>query len=297
MATELPINRVLTKEELSSCLQRSNTRALVVLIGNYAIIAFAFALTIVWPNPLTILISVLLLGARQLGLEVLNHDCAHGVFFSNRRVNELVGHWLCGGPVNTNLYRYRDYHLQHHRHAGTEKDPDLALALTYPARKDSVRRKVLRDLSGRTGIRDTWRQLRKMRPLRNAPFLITHVVMISVLTASGAPWAYLLWWGGYFFVYPLVTRLRFMGEHGVALDRLSRDARENTATTLVSGWERILIAPNFVNYHLEHHLLAGVPCYHLAKFHRLLAERDYFGDIDCITRGYANVLRKATLPA
>ncbi|MCH8143027.1 MAG: fatty acid desaturase family protein [Proteobacteria bacterium] len=140
MATELPINRVLTKEELSSCLQRSNTRALVVLIGNYAIIAFAFALTIVWPNPLTILISVLLLGARQLGLEVLNHDCAHAVFFKNRRVNELVGHWLCGGPVNTNLYRYRDYHLQHHRHAGTEKDPDLALALTYPARRAPRRR-------------------------------------------------------------------------------------------------------------------------------------------------------------
>ncbi|MCZ6619752.1 MAG: fatty acid desaturase, partial [Gammaproteobacteria bacterium] len=224
-------------------------------------------------------------------------DCAHSVFFKNRRVNELVGNWLCGGPVNTNLYRYRDYHLQHHRYAGTEKDPDLALALTYPARRDSVRRKILRDLSGRTGIRDTWRQLRKMRLERNAPFLITHVVMIGVLTAVGAPWAYLLWWAGYLFVYPLVTRLRFMGEHGVAVDRLSADARENTATTLVSLWERVLIAPNFVNYHLEHHLLAGVPCYHLAKFHQLLARREYFRGVDCITRGYGNVLRKATLAA
>ena len=79
------------------------------------------------------------------------------------------------------------------------------------------------------------------------------------MTAFGAPWAYLLWWGGYLFVYPLVTRLRFMGEHGVAVDRLSADARENTATTLVSLWERILIAPNFVNYHLEHHMYPTVP--------------------------------------
>ena len=88
-----------------------------------------------------------------------------------------------------------------------------------------------------------------------------------------------------------------MGEHGVALDRLSSDPRQNTATTLVSFWERVLIAPNFVNYHVEHHVLAGVPCYNLAKLHRLLTERDYFGDVDCITHGYANVLRKATLPA
>ncbi len=169
--------------------------------------------------------------------------------------------------------------------------------MTYPAPADSVRRKVLRDISGRTGIRDTWRQLRKLQPARNAPFLVTHAVMISVLTAVGAPWAYLVWWGGYIFVYPLVTRLRFMGEHGVALDRLSSDARENTATTLVSLWERILIAPNFVNYHLEHHLLAGVPCYNLAKLHRLLVERDYYRGVDCLTQGYVNVLHKATLPA
>lgn len=297
MATELPVGKVLSSEELESCLHRSNTRAFSVLLANYSVIAGAFALAVLWPNPLTILVSIVVLGSRQLGLEVLNHDCAHSVFFTNRRVNQVVGHWLCGGPVNTSLYRYRDYHLQHHRYAGTEKDPDLELALTYPAAKDSMRRKVLRDLSGRTGVRDTWRQLRKLEPIRNAPFLVTHLVMIGVLTAAGASWAYLLWWGGYIFVYPLLTRLRFMGEHGVALDRLSADARENTATTLVSWWERALVAPNFVNYHLEHHLMAGVPCYHLARFHGLLEQHGYFEGVDCLTHGYNNVLRKAVLPA
>ena len=29
----------------------------------------------------------------------------------------------------------------------------------------------------------------------------------------------------------------------------------NTRTTRVRWWERFLLAPNFVNYHLEHHLL------------------------------------------
>jgi len=284
----------LTREEIAPCLARSNGRAAAVLGANYAAIAGAFALAILWPSPLTMVAAVVLLGARQLGLEVLNHDCAHSVFFRTRRLNEVSGQWLCGGPMNTSLYRYRDYHLQHHRLAGTRDDPDLAIALAYPATADSMRRKFKRDLSGRTGIRDTWRQLRKVRPTRNAPFLVTHAVMIAALTLTGAPWAYGLWWAAYLFVYPALTRLRFMGEHGVAQDRLAADPRINTCTTLVSWWERALIAPNRVNFHVEHHLLAGVPLYNLPRFHRLLAGRGYFDGYPCLSRGYRDVLRKAT---
>jgi fatty acid desaturase len=207
-----------------------------------------------------------------------------------------VGHWLCGGPVNTSLYGYRDYHLQHHRLAGTRDDPDLGIALAYPAEPASMRRKFKRDLSGCTGTRDTWRQLRRLRLRRNAPFLVSHAVMLTLLTLAGAPWAYLLWWGGYLFIYPALTRLRFMGEHGVARDRLAADPRDNTSTTLVSWWERALIAPNRVNFHVEHHLLAGVPLYNLPRFHHLLAERGYFDGHHCLSHGYRDVVRRATRP-
>ncbi|MFW6093929.1 MAG: fatty acid desaturase family protein [Pseudomonadota bacterium] len=284
----------LDDDEIARCLKRSDPAAAATVAINYAIIAGAFAGAIVWPNPLTMLAAVVVLGARQLGLEVLNHDCAHGILFRRRRTNEWVGHWLCGGPVNTSLYRYRDYHLAHHRFAGTEDDPDLGIALAYPTPPASIRRKLIRDLSGRTGIRDTWRQLRRMRPRRNTPFLASHTVMISVLTAAGAPWAYGLWWAGYLFVYPMLTRLRFMGEHGVASERLGADPRKNTCTTLVSWWERALVAPNRVNYHVEHHLLPGVPLYNLPRFHALLARRGFFDGFDCLSRGYRDVLRRAT---
>ena len=287
----------LSGDEIARCLARSDVKAAAVLCANYAMIAGAFALAIVWPNPLTVLIAVAVLGARQLGLQVLNHDCAHSVFFRRRRVNELVGQWLCGGPVNTSLYRYRDYHLQHHRLAGTRDDPDLGIALAYPAPPDSMRRKFNRDLTGRTGIRDTWGQLHRLRPGRNAPFLATHAAMLTLLSVLGAPWAYLLWWAAYLVVYPALTRLRFMGEHGVARDRLAADPRDNTCTTLVSWWERLLVAPNRVNFHVEHHLLAGVPLYNLPRFHRLLAGRGYFAGRDCLSLGYRDVLRRATRPA
>jgi fatty acid desaturase len=291
------IEDYLTPEQIGACLRRSDWQAVRVLAVNYLMIVGAFALAIAWPNPLTILLSVLILGGRQLGMEVLVHDCAHSVFFTRRRVNEIVGHWLCGGLVNTSLYRYRDYHLGHHRYAGTDKDPDLYLAQMYPAPRDSMRRKLLRDVSGRTGIRDTWRQLRVMRLGRNAPFLAFHAVMIVALAAAGALWAYLLWWAAYLFVYPLLTRVRYMGEHGVCMDHASADPRENTSSTLASWWERLLVAPNRVNFHLEHHLLASVPLYHLPKMQRLLRVSGFYGDKDCFSHGYLEVVRKATVPA
>ena len=102
-----------------------------------------------------------------------------------------------------------------------------------------------------------------------------------------------MWWLAYLTVHQLITRLRFIGEHGVALDRLSADARENTCTTVVAWWERLFVAPNYVNFHLEHHLSAAVPCYRLPALHKVLAERGFFGQLDCLSFGYGDVLRKA----
>lgn len=289
------LDELLSTDELRGLAARSDWRAAGVVLANYGLIAAAFALAVAWPNPLTLLLSMLILAGRQLGLEVLIHDCAHSVLFRRKRVNELVGNWLCGGLTNTNLYRYRDYHLDHHRHTGTDQDPDLYLAQMYPAARDSMRRKLIRDITGRTGSRDTWRQLRVMTPARNAPFFVTHGVMLGILWWLGAAWAYLLWWVAYVFVYPLITRIRYMGEHGVAIDYASNDPRENTSSTLVSWWERLLVAPNRVNYHLEHHLLASVPLYRLPKLQRLLRERGYYADKACFSHGYLDVIRKATL--
>ena len=54
-------------------------------------------------------------------------------------------------------------------------------------------------------------------------------------------------------------RLRNIGEHGVALDRYDPEPRRNTHTTRVNWLERLLVAPNHVHFHLEHHMFAAVP--------------------------------------
>ena len=288
----------LTDEEMRPFLARSDGRAAWVTAFNLGLVAAAFALPILWFNPLTLGLALLLLGGRQLGLAVLYHDCAHRVFFQTRPLNDWLGVWLFGGLLNVSLSRYRAYHLEHHRQAGTKQDPDLAMADAYPASPASMRRKLKRDLTGQTGLKDLRRQAASFRLGRNAPFLASHAAMLCLLAAAGAPWAYLLWWVAYLFVYQAVVRIRFMSEHGVAKHRLSLDVRENTCTTLVSWWERLFIGPNFVNYHLEHHLQAGVPCYRLRRFHDLLRKRGFFGEAPefagCFSSGYLDVLRKAT---
>ena len=294
---EPQLSDYVSAEELKGYLERSDARAFWMTGFNLAIIAAAFALPVLWFNPLTLGLSVLLLGGRQLGLAVLYHDCAHSVLFKTKSFNELFGHWMFGGLMNTSLASYRDYHLGHHRFTGTTDDPDLEMANAYPATKASMRRKIVRDATGQTGFKSMKAQLSRFGLKRNAPFLVSHAVMLGLLSLSGIAWTYLLWWVAYLFVYQVITRIRFMSEHAVAIDRLNVDPRDNTCTTVVTWWERLFVGPNFVNYHLEHHLRAAIPCYNLRRFHELLKARDYYGDKACFSYGYTNVLRKATQPA
>lgn len=287
------LSDVLTQAQMSPLLVRSDARAWGLVLSNFAIIAVAMALPALWLNPLTIIVAMMLIGGRMLGLAVINHDCAHFVFFKSRRWNEFIGHWVSGGLLNTSLYGYREYHLKHHRFAGTTDDPDLGIASAYPTSPASLKRKFTRDLTARTGFKSMSKQLRVMTWKKNAPFFCAQAGLLAILLAVGQPWLYLLWWASYLTTFQLITRLRFMGEHGVAVDRLSADARENTCTTVVTWWERLLFAPNYVNYHLEHHLNAAVPCYRLPKLHNLLKEKGFFDGFDCLSEGYRGVITKA----
>ena len=67
----------------------------------------------------------------------------------------------------------------------------------------------------------------------------------------------------------------------------------NTRTTRARWWERLLIAPNRVNFHLEHHLLMRVPHYNLPRLHRILSERGAL-DEALVTTGYWGVLDLAS---
>ena len=54
-----------------------------------------------------------------------------------------------------------------------------------------------------------------------------------------------------------------------------------------------MIAPYFVNYHLEHHLLYYVPCYNLPKLHAILMRGPHAARME-VQPNYLSVLRLAT---
>ena len=207
----MKLSDALSKEEVQSLREKSDLRALATLSWNWGLIAAAFAMAIIWPNPLTIILGILILGGRQLGLGIINHDCAHHSFFRKPAVDEFVGHWLAGAPMNISLAAYRAYHLKHHKYAGTPDDPDIVFVKNYPISRESMTRKFMRDLTGRTGFRDTLRKIKSFRLSRNYPWLGFHILLLGILTAVGAPWAYLMWWVAELFIYPAIVRLRRSG--------------------------------------------------------------------------------------
>jgi fatty acid desaturase len=282
----------LSPDERRRLHQKSDVKAVWAIIVNYAIIAFAFALPIFAPHILSYIAAALLLSGRALGLTGLSHDACHNALFTSVKMNEFVGKWLLAALPNVPFETYRAGHLQHHKLAGTEKDPDLSFVVGYPTSKASMRRKLTRDIVGITGFKDISYQLKMFSPRKQMPTLVAHVALFAILALCGYPVLYLLWWAGQLFAYPLILRLRIMGEHGAVKDHLSRDPRENTRTTKANVIERLLISPNHLNFHLEHHLFAGMPSYNLARAHKLLSGRGYYDGFDCINTSYVDVVRK-----
>ena len=288
-----------SREEIAELLAFHDARGWLSVLGNWAIVFAAMALVARWPTPLTVLLALFAIGARQLGFAVLMHEAAHRSLFSSRAVNDFVGQWLCAYPVWSDLLAYRPYHLQHHAHTATARDPDLGLVTPFPISKASLRRKIWRDLSGQTGVKFARAAWARTLGRRAAPaarragvgMLVTNGALLSLLSLLGHPALYLLWAGAWLTTNTLVTRIRSIAEHALTPD--ADDPLGNTRTTLARWWERLLVAPNRVNYHLEHHLLMTVPHYNLPKMHALLRERGVL-DRACVeARGYPAILRAA----
>lgn len=259
-------------------------------------------------------LCVLLIGARQLGLAILNHDGAHFTLHPNKALNDWVSQWLLNRPLfGGSVLGYRRYHLDHHRFTQQDNDPDLHLSAKFPLTKSSFRRKLWRDLSGQTGFKQ-YSALFKAALDRGAtqhdisagpgmggspsgfwsrfgPNLVINLALFGGFALAGVWYLYVLLWVVPAFTWErFITRLRNIGEHAVVPD--NNDRLRNTRTVLASWWECALIAPYYVNYHLEHHLLVSCPCYRLPAAHRLLMDAG-FGPKMETKPGYIALLRVA----
>ena len=122
--------------------------------------------------------------------------------------------------------------------------------------------------------------------------ILVHLVFASILIALGVGWTWFVWMGTFLTSYMWVVRLRQVGEHAVVPDLYDSDVRMNTRTVEAPFWQRFLLAPNNVNFHMEHHFMAGVPCYNLPKLRAILKSKGLLDDVPEV-RGYGQVLKLA----
>jgi len=299
-------------EEWTSLSRRSSWTGLWMVAHCWATILLAGALFVVWPNPLTLVVAVMVIGARQLGLAILVHEAAHAALHRDASINDTAATWLCGAPVGASLKSYRPYHLTHHKFAQQAEDPDLGLSAPFPITAVSLRRKIVRDLTGQTFFKqrikptlDAYRT-RKAKGLSHeqvakglwafwGPFVIANGLMLAVLSAVGLWWAWpVLWLLPMATWYPLVTRLRNIAEHACTPD--NADPLRHARTTRANPIERLLIAPYYVNYHCEHHMFMYVPSDRLPVIHRALVKKGFAPRME-IQPNYWTVLRSAASAA
>ncbi|HSI02753.1 MAG TPA: fatty acid desaturase, partial [Reyranella sp.] len=96
-------SELLTPEQVQRLRGKSDLAGGLLVLHAWGLIFASMALFAWLPNPITFVLAVMVIGARQLGLAILMHDAAHGLLFESRRLNEWVGTWLCAAPVFTSL--------------------------------------------------------------------------------------------------------------------------------------------------------------------------------------------------
>lgn len=323
--TEMPaetrrkVTDLFTRDEIKMLTARSDAMGFLAVGFAWGVIALSFA-AMAWAStqPLVVALPVFLLGmvllaGRQLALAILMHDASHGTLFRTKWLNDVFTDWVCARPIWNDLKKYRAHHFIHHTKTGQPEDTDLSLVAPFPTTRASLRRKLLRDVSGLTGLKFfvgrflmdagyiKWTVANDIVKLPQAgrtpldvlrtlagnvwPTALVNGLLFFVLWAAGHPWLYALWVLAYMTPFSLFVRIRSLAEH--ACTEKTTDMFRNTRTTRAGLLARATVAPINVNFHIEHHVMASVPWFRLPQMHRLLRERGALPPAP----GYLEVLR------
>ncbi len=303
---------------------RSNWRGAAAVLQDYALLVLAFAISMLWPNPLSWLLSLLLLSGAHVGLAILMHEAAHRSLFASSRLNDWIGQYLCALPNFNNMPLYRAYHMAHHRNAGSADDPDLVMTERYPISRAKLRGKLLRDLTGQSGIKflvgsvamiaGFWKyqqnglteRVAYPRPMGFLDYLAIFIrnggavavgwqfAIWGVLFSLGHGWLYLLWAAAYLLPYPFFMRLRVLADHAAVHDQHSRNPLDHARSTQANWLERLLLSPHHEHYHLEHHLMPSAPHWNLPRLHAVLVRDGVIPPANQAS-GLLDVLRRVTV--
>lgn len=237
--------------------------------------------------------AFVIMGAGHARLNILAHEAAHRLLFTNRRANDWAGRWLLGYPSFQAFLAYRRAHFSHHRDELGPNEPDHAFYRGYPIAPDSWRRKMRRDALGVSGYKN-------LRGLAQAAFkrsteawsiIAVQVALIAVSVVVDRPLMYLVWLASWMTLWRVSNRIRSIAEHGGMIQ--SGDRRLTTHVVAQSLATRAWLVPYNTGYHLAHHVDMGVPWRNLPQLHAELVDAGWVTP-DLEYPGYFAFIRAAT---
>jgi fatty acid desaturase len=210
------------------------------------------------------------------------HEASHYRLLANRTWNDRLSNWLLAYPLLVTTQGYRRTHLVHHSHLNTDQDPDLNRKLERPEEWDFPKSRwallglLTRDILG-GGFRDILGLILRTSRADTAPtprrgwragrlLYYAGLCTIVILADYWLP-VLLLWFLPAFTVLPALMRVRNIAEHFGLEGEQDLNMTRNTISPF---WERAMLAPHNVGYHLDHHLCPSIPFYNLPALHRLL---------------------------
>ncbi|MGA9275386.1 fatty acid desaturase family protein, partial [Ilumatobacter sp.] len=243
-------------------------------VGNVFTVVWALALSFGvvaaagWLNTWwAYVLAFFLLGGGHARLNILGHEAAHRLLFSNRRANDWVGRWVLAYPTFQAFQAYRRVHFAHHRDEMGPEEPDIGLYSGYPIPADSWRRKMRRDAFGTSAyknFRGLWNAARSGS--REAWYIVGwQVAGAGFSIAIGRPWMYVVWVLSWSTLWRVSNRVRSIAEHGGMIR--SKDRRLTTHVVRQSLLARMWMVPYNTGWHLAHHVDMGVPWRNLPRLH------------------------------
>lgn len=187
-----------------------------------------------WAVPLVLVLTWL-----SVGLFIVAHDAMHGSLAPGRPgVNRFAGRLSLLLYAGFWMGRLQPKHFDHHRHVGTERDPDFSV--DHPTRFWPWYLSFMRRYFG-------WRE-----------FAILTVLVWSYVLLLGAPPGNLL----LFWALPSIAssvQLFYFGTYLPHRHEEDEFADEHRARSNEYGWLASLLTCFHFGYHREHHLSPGTP--------------------------------------
>lgn len=241
-------------------------RFVFALVMDWMTIALAMLCAATWPTWWVCLGSVLVIGTRQHALGVLGHEAAHYTATRRRKINDAIGMVFCFWPVGGSLTGYRGYHQRHHRHLGTEHDPERQF---FNAKEWMIPVKTAAPV---------WRFIKGCLGMQ----VLDYATLIrSLLPKTKTEWVGIpTWWTCFALILWMLDNLWLLGLYAISIPTVF------WALIEVRGWTehrgiaethryqvhwllQEIVFPHNVWMHYEHHQWCYIPFYNLPQAREL----------------------------